>query len=497
MRNFPRRECGALFALSCAAYLPCLWNGFVLDDAAYVVLNQTLRHPARWPSFFYSAYSLSADPGMSKILYRPLSGVSHALNYLIAGPSPFWFHLHDVVLHALNVGLVFLLARRLDEKGPRPWLAALVFCLHPVQAQSVAYLGARGGLLSIFFVLSALLLYDRSLFRFSWAAFAAGLLCKESTVFFVLVLPAWDFLRKTPGASWKARLRRWGPYLVLAAAFLAARTAVLGHVNQRGPWGDSWNAHFQLASHALFEYVRIALWPAHLREPYGFLMGPWFPAESVAMLAACCALFAASARGLSRRAVAGFGGFWFFAALAPVSNLVPFATLTADRLLYASMVGLSLLAAFLAPVKPAKLFWAATVSLALTLAALSLDQQIRWRSDFVLALAATAEAPREPYAALRLSAHYANWRMFSRAEALIQPALGLEAPPDVRRAGCRKLAQIRVAQGRPAEAIPLLEASLGARSTQKAALELLGRTALSVGDHERAEDAFRRAAELP
>ncbi|MEK7859659.1 MAG: hypothetical protein AAB320_11030 [Elusimicrobiota bacterium] len=471
-----RRRCAALFTLSCVAYLPSLSGAFLLDDPFYIVFNEALRHPGQWLRFFHDADSLSADPGLSRLIYRPLLGFSHGLNHVLFGSEAFWFHLHDVILHGANTCLVFLLARRLCGKGNwRAWAAALLFCLHPVQAQSVAYVGSRAGLLSLFFLQVSLLAYasfpeDR---RLSWAAFAAAAFCKESSLFFLAALPAYDVVYGPVKEPWKARVQRWLPYWAIGGVFLLARTAVLGGVSQREPWGGSWGVHGQLAAHAMFQYVRLTVWPAGLREPYGFLLGPHFLSQAWLMAGAVAALSAASLYGLSRRASWGFALFWYFAALAPVSNLVPFGSLMADRYLYASMLGLGLLLGGLLPERPSRPAAAAALAAALLLGLANIEQQLHWRSGFVLALEACEAAPAEPYAAMRLATNYSTWRMFDRAEALLRLSLGAEVPVDVRRTGYKRLGQLRLRQGRPRDAIAFLEASLAMDPRQKSVLELL------------------------
>ena len=487
----------ALASLTCLVYLPCLANGFVLDDVFYIALNRAVREPGRWLSFFYDASAISADASLSSIIYRPLLGLSHGLNAWLCGPAPFWFHLHDILLHAGVTALVYLLARRLGARGWAAWAGALLFSLHPVQVQSVAYAGSRAGLLSLFFILLALNAHRDGKARLSWTWFGLALLSKESSVFFAALVPAHDWVYGPVHESWRRRLGRWLPFALLAAAFLACRWAVLGRLSQSGPWGGSWAVHGQLMAHAWFQYLRMALWPAGLREPYGFVMGPHFLAASWAMAAAFLALAAAAVWGLLRRKPWGFAGAWFFLALAPVSQLVPFTCLAADRLLYASMAGLALLACRLVPVRPGRPVQAGLAVLGLWLVLANLGQQLHWRCDFVLAGEACAAAPGEPYAALRLSMPYMNWRMLDRAEALARPALAAGSPPDVRRVGLRRLGQIRMAQKRWAEAEAFLETALALRAGQKTVLSMLAQCARARGDYARAQDLAGRAAALP
>src|SRR5262249_27251595 len=92
-------------------------------------------------------------------LWHPLTCLSHMLDCQLFGVNPGRHHLVNVVFHAANAVLVFLLARRL---GGRLWPAALVaalFAWHPLRVASVAWIAERKDVLSGFFGLLALLAY--------------------------------------------------------------------------------------------------------------------------------------------------------------------------------------------------------------------------------------------------------------------------------------------------------------------------------------------------
>ncbi|MBI5883096.1 MAG: hypothetical protein HZB91_08330 [Elusimicrobia bacterium] len=469
----PGSQLGAwtLYGFSVLVFLPSLFNGFVLDDLFYIAHNPVLQEPGQWPRFLYDHSSLLSESSLSRLIWRPLLGLSYAVNRSVLGPAPFWFHLHDSLLHGANTLLVLALLRRLAGPGPHSWAGALLFCCHPVQAQSVAYAGARPGLLSLFFCLVSFLLYagasggtgpGRARLALSAGAFCLGLLSKESTLFLLPVLAAFEWVER-PGAGDRAA---WGRRLMVFAAagtlYLSARALVLGIGAQRGPWGGDWMMHFQLASHGLFKTVSLAFWPKGLREPYGFILSPGFMAESV-LMASCLSLAAGLAVwGVWKRRSWGFALFWAFAGLLPVSNIVPFGALAADRYLYGPMAGVSLLVAL--ALKGRLFGWVkgSCLVLAGVMAFACVEAQLQWRSGFVLDLSACAAAPKDPYPPLRLATHYLEWRMFSRAEELSVRGLEPQAPPDVRRLALKRLAVIRMSAADRAKAGQdhLLKASL-------------------------------------
>lgn len=490
-------------------FLPSLWGDFLLDDLFYIVHHPVTRDPSRWLEFLYAPAAFAQSVGTPAYLWRPVLGLSHALNYGVAGLAPFWFHVHDSLLHSANTVLVFWLLRRLTGRGPHAWVGAALFCVHPAQAQSVAYTSARPSLLSLFFCLVSFLLYLRrwdaegrdAAWRVEAAgvgAFALALLAKESSLFLPPAYGAYETAVRREDRRLGGRLlRRLAPHAVVALAYLVMRTAVLGIVSQRGPWGESWASHFQLAAHGLFKTVSLVVWPVALREPYGFLLGPGFFSESVAMALALAGLAGLAAWGVWKRSLAGLGLFWFVAALLPVSNLVPLGALAADRHLYAPLAGAALAVAAALKGRCGKPALAACMALAAALTFQCLDAQLMWRNGFTLATEACARAPGEPYAALRLSTYYLEWRMLARAEELAVGGLAPRAPLDVQRLACKRLALIRMEQRRFSEARGFLERSLAINPRQKSVLEMLARCSLALGERAAAQAYSLRAAALP
>ncbi len=142
-------------------YLPALQNGFVnWDDEAYVVDNIHIRSLdlsfLRWAFFGFSASN-----------WHPLTWISHAVDYALWGLNPFGHHLTSVILHGLNTFLVVFLTMKLLSKvrQSRVLLPAaitgLLFGIHPIHVESVAWVSERKDVLYAFFYLLGLLSYVR------------------------------------------------------------------------------------------------------------------------------------------------------------------------------------------------------------------------------------------------------------------------------------------------------------------------------------------------
>jgi hypothetical protein len=217
-----RTPAGAAFcaaALTLAAYARGLDAGFAGDD--YLILHNL------------ETYSGLSSPGAYFTIdffgfYRPLVFLSHALDWTMWGMQPRGFHLTNLLLHAINVVLVYAVARR-ALGGRAALVAALVFGLHAAHHEAVYWISGRFDLLATCLTLVALLCSMRpgglGLAAAS-AAFAAALLSKESALAFPAIAAAWWSL----GERRPARDVMIGlvPLLLVMAAYSVLRSQLAG-----------------------------------------------------------------------------------------------------------------------------------------------------------------------------------------------------------------------------------------------------------------------------
>ena len=136
-----------LVAATFIAYLPVWHAGFIWDDDSNVTGNLPLRSLAGLRQIWF-------EPGATQ-QYYPLTYTSFWVEYHLWGLNPLGYHAANVLLHALNALLVWLLLRRLSVPGA--WLAAALFALHPVGVESVAWVTERKNTLSGFLYLASAL----------------------------------------------------------------------------------------------------------------------------------------------------------------------------------------------------------------------------------------------------------------------------------------------------------------------------------------------------
>lgn len=152
----------ALAGITFLVFVPALWNGFVDWDDPINLLNNRDYRGLGWTQLRWMATAVWGGH------YIPLTWVTFGLDYVLWGMNPAGYHLTNVLLHAINTGLFYLVARRLLGRATTlsgaalavaAATAALFFGIHPLRAESVAWVTERRDLLSGCFFLLAVLAY--------------------------------------------------------------------------------------------------------------------------------------------------------------------------------------------------------------------------------------------------------------------------------------------------------------------------------------------------
>lgn len=445
-----------LIVLSLLLYWNTLHHNFVnFDDTTLVVKNHYIKA--------LSLENLKAifTPGVVGA-YQPLRTLSYALDYHFWKLNPTGYHLTNILCHAVNTLLVFFIAYLLSKHLLLACLAALIFAVHPIHVEAVAWVSGRRDVLASAFALCSFLsflrifppLYSNEaakprrsgwkqgiLYGLSCLLFVAGLLTKPTVVILPLLFIVYDLCFVDPPLFRQWR-RSWLylPLFVLAffltQLFLSvARTSgvVETHFHATNPVMRTWTMLRVLA-----EYVFMLFIPRHLSVTYGVQMSASV-LESSVLIGVILLTFIVIVMFLAwqQTKFVFFGIAWFFVTLLPVSNIIPIAIIKADRYLYLPSVGFCLVSAWLivrggtllARTTKARLvtiaYWGMICLVLMVYSFLTVQRNRDWKDSHTLWTATLETHPDSSIALNNLGLIYAEEGMHEKAIALYEQVLAL------------------------------------------------------------------------
>ena len=348
-----------VFAAVFVVFLPALEGQFLnWDDDINFLLNQGFRGLG-WPQLRW----MWTETLMGH--YIPLTWMSLGLNYTLGGMNPWGYHLGNMLIHAMNAAIFYFIARRLlvaagfSDGSPLLWsaaFAALVFGVHPLRAESVAWVTERRDVLCGFFFLLSVLAYlvsldpgaRRGARLTSIVAFAAALLCKAQAVPLpaaLLILDMYPLRRLRAG--WRPRVIEKLPYLALA--LIGGVVAIIATQNgapftsyvQYGP-----SARLAMTGYGIMFYPWKWLLPTNLSPLYELPVRIDLLSSRFLIPLIATALITALLVGLRRQWPAGLAA-WAYSAVMLLPLVGPLHTgnqLAHDRYSYLSGLGFAALA---------------------------------------------------------------------------------------------------------------------------------------------------------
>ena len=443
------------------------------DDRLYVSENPHVLGVLTWSNILWAFTTWHTGN------WHPLTWLSLMVDAQFFGNNAGGFHLTNVLLHAVNSVLLFLVLRQLTGFEWRSAFVAALFAVHPVHVESVAWISERKDVLSALFFILALGAYVRYVaqpgaLRFALVAllFVLGLLAKSMLVtlpFVLLLLDFWPLDRvrgqrsDVRGQNWFTLLLEKLPLFAIAAifaviTFLAQRSAGSTMPMTVFPFG----ARVENALLAYERYLAKLFWPCDLTLPYPF-------SRSIDIFEICWAaalLIAISFVTIKTARHRGYllaGWLWFLGMLLPVIGLVQVGPQAmADRYMYLPAIGI-----FIA------VTWA------------SADAAARMRLPvFVTAAFSTAVLCALGWLCLVQLGYWRN------SETLFQHTLAVH-PREI--VSLRNLASAYALERRPRDAIATLELLLTERPQDAAAHFHLAQALQQIGGERRAADEYEAA----
>jgi protein O-mannosyl-transferase len=347
--------CLLLVAATLAVYNPVNRNAFVnFDDDHYITGNPHVLGGLNWNMVRW------AFTNYYEANWHPLTWISHALDVQLFGLNPVGHHYTNVVLHALNAVLLFLLLQSATGFTWRSLAVAALFALHPVNVESVAWASERKNVLSMMFLLLAFQAYGRyarrpAAGRYALVAgiFACGLMSKPQVITLPFLLLLWDYwpLGRYEEVSGGSIAKAQALLLEKVPLFLMSLISAVVTVQAQKAGGAIHSAiiypFYLRLENAIVSYLRYlgkAFWPTQLSPLYPHpldLLRLWQVIASTIFLLLATGLVIRN----RRHGYLLTGWFWFLGALVPMIGLVQVGEQAmADRYAYLPFVGLFVMA---------------------------------------------------------------------------------------------------------------------------------------------------------
>lgn len=480
------------------------------DDNVYVQNNPHLQNGLNAQSVSWAFRAGLFERSANSTDWWPLSVISHAAAFSAFGDNPAGHHLINVGIHILNAWLVYALLIALSGSTWRAFWVAALFALHPVQAESVAWIMARKDLLSAFFALLAINFFVRIQERLTVGRiaslavfFAASLLSKTSAillpvVFVVIGVGLWPCPssvqrgKKAPGKRLADVLTKLSPFFVMSAAFALITLKVQSYAV---------NADQSTSSRILAAFASIEHYLRSLFYPLDLAIYAETPERSPAVLAilltvlGCAGITLVAFVRRMRTPQILFGWLWFLVLLSPVLAL-PY---PADRYLYLPAIGVAVMLVWGVP----EFFGSGKTALrslsvgagllVIALAAVTCVQTGYWKNSQTLFERALERNPDNYVALNNLGTYFKDKGDHKRAKEFFSRAVAVNPRYTLSLIG---LANDAYDAGRFAEARQWIERALAVNRQNATTHNALGNILAKEKRSEEAIQAFKKAIEL-
>lgn len=423
------------------ALYPNLNNSWVnWDDQAYILQNELIR-------------SLDFE-GIQAIFtelnvvgnYHPFTVLSLAIDYAIGDLNPFVYHLHSLLLHLTNSVLVFFLVFALFREYRLSFAVAVLFSIHPMHLESLAWMSARKDLLFAFYLLLGLLCYlkyiktdqkklKRIYYGLCLLLFCFSLLSKSMAMVFPVYLLLFDFIsnRKNTWSIWIEKL----PFFILSFFFVALTLytqsiegAIINEVS------------FSILDRIVLSCTSIVMYLVKSVFPYGLSSFHPYPFQRVSdipsyfyfsllIIPLLGFLFWYTWKKGNRIILFGFA--FFLISLAPVLQIIPYGrAMIAERYTYVAYLGLFCLLALLFEKKgkisslvQSRLFQVIGALLIMTLGSISYVRSSVWKNGETLWSDAIESYPQDYFAYYKRAEYLMNKGDIDRALSDIDKSIRL------------------------------------------------------------------------
>ena len=416
-----------LLLIVCAVYANSFASGFVWDDNWLIISKQAFFSQ---PENAVKILTLPDAPLGGKLpYYRPLNTLTYMLDHYLWGLHPFWYHLENILLHALVVILFYLLLIEVFEDRRLAFFAAVLFAVYPVNTEAVDVISNRNTLFCAAFSLASLLFLAREGIKWTIMALSAyflALLSKEPAVVLPFFLLTFGLTAREKRFKMKKRVLI--SFFAITAVYFVIRHLVIGAFIEKHAVEFSLS-RLKLILAVYFQHFQLFVFPFKLNAYYAKGSITFSPLKGVAASAGLLFLIYLS---LSKRSPAPVraGAQWIFWGLLLVSNIVRIPSApVADRYQYTIVFGFVLIVGYLLAGFQKKKALAGTAlvsALVLALGAGTFERNFVWHDDISLYSSMVSAYPENVLALYDLGVAYAKAGRLEPAAGEFDAALAVD-----------------------------------------------------------------------
>ncbi|MFC1699992.1 tetratricopeptide repeat protein [Candidatus Omnitrophota bacterium] len=406
------------------------------DDKDLIVENRYVKQLKYIPYLFTYSYWRYHHPG-TKGLYRPITTTSFSLDYSLWKLNPFGYHLSNLILHIINVILIYFLGLKLVGKRAGlltiPFLSALFFAVHPIHTESVTWIKNRADLLALLFFLAALLLFIKHLqnsrrltlvYGLSVFCYVLALSAKVLAVPLPLVLLAY-VLCFLPKSEYKPGLIKTVPFFVILVLYLVYKLTA-----SAGAPGAALSpiAHVSIVFKTIGYYLQLLILPINLNAERLLTIPQSLVAPSVLLsIAAITIVFSLIIKTFKSNKLACFGLLWVLLTLGPVSNILYLSSRPiAEQRLYIPSLGFCLLLAWLLKrLVNSRLAGALILAITVFYSTTAIQRNRDWRDSLTFWIKTVQASPLSARAHNNLGNAYSDLTQREEAIASYQQAIAI------------------------------------------------------------------------
>ena len=497
--------CAAVFLV----YLNCLPNNFMFDDNHMIVKNNYIKQFKYVPLFFKG--EITSEP-IVKGMYRPLLMMTYSLDYFFSGLKPYGYHIINILIHFLNACLLYFFLKLFFNKLSF-WVRlglTLLFCVHPINTETVLYISSRSDLLCSFFMLSSFFAYIISfkdkqrvfLYLASVGLYSLALFTKEIALAMVGLICAYEFIYSSP-KSWRKIVPRVLPFILIAFGYLLLRRSVFGGmlaVKDVTLFIRPFSANILIQSAVSFYYIYLFFFPFNICIDHFFpvisgFSNPLYTGSLIAVL--ILIVFSLSAKKRVP-AVVRFSCLWYFISLSP-KFYARLNFISAEHQAYFAYFSLYFIIAFiLSKISVKKVYLRMVFIFIFSLfCLLTFIRTFQWRNEYMLWQATVKVNPRSSLAHAGLGKFFLEKGVFEQAKThlLVAAESNIES---IRITSLVNLAGLYALEGNPEKGLDILNANNGYLFKKHVIgyHKALGVIYLKMGKKEEARKVWERAIKI-